>query len=413
MTINPVNQLPRGWLGHGHVPLYDTPSGRLSHMSGLPNPWDKNLPWPPPRPRGWKPSPLDPPLSVYHSIPRGPGGPEAMDVDGPPPARGPPMSRIDPAPRNGIGGMYSDRMSTSAPQEAPRAPRAMVPRDGSSYSAMPSSSTSMPNLYGARPPESSAYDGPGPSSSRSRPQLPLSAVDRRWGEASSTDRRASYSGPNPMEPPPIAPPKQVMRDLPERPMGRAPIPEPHGRGRLTGDLGLRPPARISGTNNVPIGPRTANPFEGAQPGQPSFHSTDNGYGSRRPFADERREDISDPYGKKPMRYAPANEPPPGPSRVERGIDRGSDRGGRRPSVSDTMRGPPEERQPPRGGTSPVQVCLGERVVNGLVLIYRSHAMVQPILLLRAHSRINIASGRLAMRCRPHVGRVPARRMITL
>ncbi|RDX46195.1 hypothetical protein OH76DRAFT_902249 [Lentinus brumalis] len=393
VTVNPVNQMPPGYLGHGQIPLYDTPSGRLSRMSGMPNPWDKSIPWPPPRPRGWKPSSsMDIPLSVYYSTPR----PDAMDVDDPPPARGPPMSRTESASRNSMGGMYSDRMSASvsAPQEAPRAPRAMVPRDGSSYStlpsssssypamsssstsysAMPSSSSSLPNVYSTRPQEPSAYGVAGPSSSHGRQQPPLSPVDRRWGEGSSADRRTSYSGPNPMEPP-MAPPKQVVRDLPDRPMGRAPIPEvrnefgpgscsvtheplqPRGRGRPTGDIGSRPPPRISGTNNVPIGPRTANPFEGGPSSQhPPFHSSDNGYGSRRPFGDERGEVVSDPYGKKvraprsrccytilimrplqPMRYAPANEPVPDHSRAERGNDRGGEqRGGRRPSVSDPM-----------------------------------------------------------------------------
>ncbi|RPD72526.1 hypothetical protein L226DRAFT_148922 [Lentinus tigrinus ALCF2SS1-7] len=360
-TINQATTMPPGWMGWGNVPLYDTPSGRLSRMSGLPNPWDMSKPWPPPKPKGWKPSTSDPPLSAYYPNPR---LPDAMDVDIPPPSRGPPMSRVDPGPRNGMGGMYSDRMP-SAPQEAPRAPRAMVPRDGGSYSGMASSSTSLPNMYG-RPAEPPSHEGPGASSSRGRLQPPRSPVDqRRWGESSPVDRRASYSGANPMEPPTIAPPKQVVRDLPERPMpiGRAPTSEPRGRGRPTGDTGPRPP-RMSGTNSVPVGPRTATSYESVPSAQSSpFHANDNGYGSRRGFANER-DDVPDPYGKKPMRYAPPpDEPFSDRSRVERGGDRGSERGGRRSSVSDPMRGPPEERQPSRGGTSPVQSRHGSTYPN--------------------------------------------------
>lgn len=56
---------------------------------------------------------------------------------------------------------------------------------------------------------------------------------------------------------------------------------------------------MSATSNVPVGPRTVNPFEPVQAVQPpAFHATDNGYGSRRTFPDERGEDVPDSYGKK-------------------------------------------------------------------------------------------------------------------
>lgn len=204
VIVHPTNTMPPGYRGRGDIPLYDTPPGRINAIAGLPNAWER------------------PPHKQNYSTPR---LPDVMDVDAAPPARVPPASRTDMAPRNGIGGMYSDRMPASAPQEAPRAPRAMVPRDGGSY---PAPSTSLSNMYG-RAAEPPVHDGPG-SLNRGRPQPRSPVEQRRWGEGNPADRRVSYSGPNTMEPP-LAPPTQVMRDLPERPkvIGRAPNAEVSNR----------------------------------------------------------------------------------------------------------------------------------------------------------------------------------------
>ncbi|KAI1789454.1 hypothetical protein LXA43DRAFT_580854 [Ganoderma leucocontextum] len=266
-----------------------------------------------------------------------------MNVDGPPPPR-------NDSGRSSMGGMYSDRMPAApAPDTAPRAPRAMVPRDSGVYpSGPPSLSPTSP--YGTRPGVPPVVEAAGPPSGRggrSRPNPGPPISDRRW-ETNDPGRPGSFAGPPPIDHPmdlPPPPPKRtndIPRNLPERPPRRASDVPQRGMGRGP------PPPRITGTNSIPVGPRTAA-YEGAPPldPQPSFRQANNERDSYRPPQSvDRASEPSEPYPKRPMRY-PRDETVP--EQRPR-----SDRVDRRPSVTtneSSRRGivdsPIDERAPPR------------------------------------------------------------------
>ena len=149
-----------------------------------------------------------------------------MDVDVPPPLRN------DHPGRSNIGGMYSDRMSgVPAPDTAPRAPRAMVPRDSAAYISGPSTS-SPTSSYGTRPGVPPVVDQTGPPPGRgghSRPNSGPPMGGRRW-EPNDLGRQNNFAGPpqidRQMDLPPPPPQKRpndmsMSRNLPERPPPRA------------------------------------------------------------------------------------------------------------------------------------------------------------------------------------------------
>ncbi len=150
---------------------------------------------------------------------------KAMVVDGFPPPRN------DNPGRSSIGGMYSDRMSAApAPDTAPRAPRAMVPRDSASYSSGPPS-LSPTSPYTVRPGMLPVVEPTGPPSARGgryRPNPGPTMGDRRWG-TSDAGRQGSFAGPSPIDHPMALPPpppskrtNDMSRNLPERPPLRTP-----------------------------------------------------------------------------------------------------------------------------------------------------------------------------------------------
>ncbi|PIL27858.1 hypothetical protein GSI_11012 [Ganoderma sinense ZZ0214-1] len=265
------------------------------------------------------------PNNKFFAPPMRPRPRNTMDVDVPPPPRN------DHPGRSSIGGMYSDRMSgVPAPDAAPRAPRAMVPRDSAVYTSGPSS-LSPTSPYGTRPGVPPVVDQAGPPpghGGRSRPNPGPPMGNRRW-DPSDLGRQNSFAGPSPidrqMDLPPPPPPKRsndmsMSRNLPERPPPRAPDVPQRGMGRAP------PPPHMTGTNSIPIGPRTAA-YDGPPPldPQPSFRQTSNDHESYRPpQKPDRVNESSDSYSKR-IRYSrdePVPEPRPRSDRVDR-----------RPSVS--------------------------------------------------------------------------------
>ncbi|EJF56564.1 hypothetical protein BD309DRAFT_873973 [Dichomitus squalens] len=196
-----------------------------------------------------------------------------------------------------MGGMYSDRMPitihpTPAPEPAPRAPRAMVPRDSNAYqSGLPTLSPTSP--YSPRSVGPPVVEPPGPLSLpiRMRPGLPPPMSERHW-EPNGSRLRDSFSGPgpSPVDPPPVGLPSRLINDmgrnLPERPVSRMPVSQ-HEAGRGP------PPPRSTGTNSIPIGPRTSVPEGTAlHPDPPtSFRPPNNGYDSYRPSQNADRQSV--------------------------------------------------------------------------------------------------------------------------
>ena len=161
------------------------------------------------------------PNNKYFAPPRRPRN--AMKVDVPPPPK-----NENPG-RSSMGGMYSDRMSTApAPETAPRAPRAMVPRDSAAFSSGPST-LSPTSPYDTRPGGPPVVEQAGPPSSRgglSRPYPGPPRGDRRW-DTHDLGRQNNFPGPSSIDhqmdlPPPSKRTNDVSRNLPERPPPRAP-----------------------------------------------------------------------------------------------------------------------------------------------------------------------------------------------
>ena len=255
------------------------------------------------------------PNNQFFATPRRP--PPTMNVDGPPPPRN------DNSGRSSMGGMYSDRMpAASAPDTAPRAPRAMAPRDGGAYSSGPST-LSPTSSYSMRPnvPPINDLAGPPPSrGGRARPNTGPPRGDRRW-EPNDAGRQSGFAGPSPIDrpmdvlPPPPRRANDMSRNLPERPPPVAPdVPQvgwllsvfevleltrQHCEQR---GMGRGPPPRMTGTNSIPIGPRTAA-YEGAPPldPQPSFRQANNDHDSYRPPPTQNVDRVGepmDPYSKR-------------------------------------------------------------------------------------------------------------------
>ncbi|OJT08282.1 hypothetical protein TRAPUB_821 [Trametes pubescens] len=276
---------------------------------------------------------------------------DRMDVDGPPPPK------TTPAPRSTMGGMHADRMIA----EPPRGPRAMAARDGPGgpYSSVPNAAPPPPPpppAFNARPPMGPPVDPSnfGAGRGRGRPN------DRRW-ETNDQDRRPSFSGPPSREasaPSPFTPrrvePMISPRDLPDRPGSRAPLPNDRRDDR--------PPSRISGTNNVPIGARPSD--------HPSGSFAPNGV--RSPVDRYRRaDDVGDrlrrpppgdiePYDRRPP--PPHDLPPSDPPRGDRPGRRlsvgqeGLNRARGEPMIDRPLNAlPPRPRDAPRDDQLPRQV----------------------------------------------------------